>query len=115
MGINMETRQLGQSDIQITPILMGMWQAGKEMWVDIDDKQTTQAVRAAFDSGITTFDTAEAYGKGHSEKILASAKGTKAAKDKGKRALFLGDLRGASTDTRVRPERCFYPLLNLLC
>ena len=69
----METRQLGQSDIQITPIIMGLWQAGKEMWVDIDDKQTTQAVRAAFDSGITTFDTAEAYGKGHSEKILASA------------------------------------------
>lgn len=69
----METLQLGQSDIQITPIIMGLWQAGKEMWVDIDDKQTTQAVRAAFDSGITTFDTAEAYGKGHSEKILASA------------------------------------------
>ncbi|MGW8304043.1 MAG: aldo/keto reductase, partial [Desulfobacterales bacterium] len=69
----MGTRQLGQSDIQITPIIMGLWQAGKEMWVDIDDQQTTQAVRAAFDAGITTFDTAEAYGKGHSEKILASA------------------------------------------
>jgi aryl-alcohol dehydrogenase-like predicted oxidoreductase len=69
----METRQLGQSDIQITPIIMGLWQAGKEMWVGIDDKQTTRAVQAAFDSGITTFDTAEAYGKGHSEKILASA------------------------------------------
>ena len=69
----MEPRQLGQSDIQITPIIMGLWQAGKEMWVDIDDKQTTRAVRAAFDAGITTFDTAEAYGRGHSEKILASA------------------------------------------
>jgi aryl-alcohol dehydrogenase-like predicted oxidoreductase len=69
----MQTRQLGQSDIQITPIIMGLWQAGKEMWVDINDKQTKQAVRVAFDAGITTFDTAEAYGKGHSEKILASA------------------------------------------
>ena len=69
----MEKRQLGQSDIQITPIIMGLWQAGKEWWVDIDDKQTTKAVRAAFDAGITTFDTAEAYGKGHSEKILAAA------------------------------------------
>jgi aryl-alcohol dehydrogenase-like predicted oxidoreductase len=69
----METRQLGQSDIQITPILMGLWQAGKEMWVDIDDKQTMKAIRAAFEAGITTFDTAEAYGKGHSEQILASA------------------------------------------
>jgi aryl-alcohol dehydrogenase-like predicted oxidoreductase len=52
---------------------MGLWQAGKEMWVDIDDKQTTKAIRAAFEAGITTFDTAEAYGKGHSEQILASA------------------------------------------
>ncbi|MGD8471014.1 MAG: aldo/keto reductase, partial [Desulfobacteraceae bacterium] len=62
----MEARQLGKSDIQITPIVMGLWQAGKEMWVDIDDKQTTKAIRAAFEAGITTFDTAEAYGKGHS-------------------------------------------------
>ena len=71
--VNMETRQLGQSEIQITPIIMGLWQAGKEMWVGIDDKQTTKAIRAAFEAGITTFDTAEAYGKGHSEQILASA------------------------------------------
>jgi myo-inositol catabolism protein IolS len=70
---NMEMRQLGQSDIQITPIIMGLWQAGKEMWVGIDDQQTTKAIRAAFEAGITTFDTAEAYGKGHSEQILASA------------------------------------------
>ena len=69
----METRQLGQSGIQITPIIMGLWQAGKEMWLGIDDNETTKAVRAAFDAGITTFDTAEAYGKGHSERILASA------------------------------------------
>ena len=52
---------------------MGLWQAGREMWPGIDDQETTQAIRAAFDAGITTFDTAEAYGKGHSEKILASA------------------------------------------
>jgi len=69
----METRQLGQSGIQITPIIMGLWQAGKEMWLGIDDNETTKAVRAAFEAGVTTFDTAEAYGKGHSERILASA------------------------------------------
>ena len=69
----MQLRKLGQSDIQISPIIMGLWQAGKEMWVGIDDKETTKAIRAAFEAGITTFDTAEAYGKGHSEQILASA------------------------------------------
>jgi aryl-alcohol dehydrogenase-like predicted oxidoreductase len=69
----MQLRKLGQSDIQISPIIMGLWQAGKEMWVGIDDRDTTKAIRAALEAGLTTFDTAEAYGKGHSEQILASA------------------------------------------
>ncbi|MGD9151022.1 MAG: aldo/keto reductase [Desulfobacterales bacterium] len=69
----MKQRQLGKSDIQVSSIIMGLWQAGKEMWVGIDDKQTTAAIRAAYEAGITTFDTAEAYGKGHSEQVLASA------------------------------------------
>ena len=76
----MQLRKLGQSDIHISSIIMGLWQAGKEMWVGIDDKETTQAIRAAFEAGITTFDTAEAYGKGHSERILASATSTIRAK-----------------------------------
>ncbi|HEY9847341.1 MAG TPA: aldo/keto reductase, partial [Candidatus Caenarcaniphilales bacterium] len=63
----MQTRQLGTSDIQITPVVMGTWQAGKKMWVGIEDSETIKAIRAAFESGITTIDTAEVYGEGHSE------------------------------------------------
>ncbi|MBW2584877.1 MAG: hypothetical protein JRE36_15200 [Deltaproteobacteria bacterium] len=33
----MQLRSLGKSDLKISPILMGTWQAGKEMWVGIDD------------------------------------------------------------------------------
>jgi aryl-alcohol dehydrogenase-like predicted oxidoreductase len=69
----MELRALGQSNLKISPIIMGTWQAGKEMWVGIDDQETTRAIRAAVDAGITTFDTAEAYGKGHSERVLGAA------------------------------------------
>ncbi len=69
----MQQRRLGKSDLHISSIIMGLWQAGKEMWVGIDDKETTRAIRAAYDAGITSFDTAEAYGKGHSEQILAAA------------------------------------------
>ncbi len=69
----MQLRSLGKSDLKISPILMGTWQAGKEMWVGIDDAQTTGAIRAAFEAGITTFDTAETYGKGHSERVLGAA------------------------------------------
>ena len=71
----MEMRRLGRSNLQISPILMGTWQAGKRMWVGISDEETTKAIRAAFDAGITTIDTAEVYGEGHSEQIVAKAVG----------------------------------------
>jgi aryl-alcohol dehydrogenase-like predicted oxidoreductase len=52
---------------------MGTWQAGKRMWVGIEDSETTKAIRAAFEAGITAIDTAEVYGEGHSEQIVAQA------------------------------------------
>ncbi len=69
----MKLRSLGISDVKITPIIMGTWQAGKRMWAGIDDTEINKAIRAAFDAGITTFDTAEEYGWGHSERILGKA------------------------------------------
>jgi len=69
----MELRSLGTSEVKITPIIMGTWQAGKEMWVGIDDSETIKALRAAFEAGITTIDTAEYYGNGHSERIVGEA------------------------------------------
>jgi len=69
----MQLRTLGMSDLKISPILMGTWQAGKEMWAGIDDAQSTRAIRAAVEAGVTTFDTAAAYGRGHSERILGAA------------------------------------------
>jgi len=69
----MELRLLGTSDIKVSPIIMGTWQTGKAMWVGIDDKESITAIRAAYDAGITTFDTAEVYGNGHSEKIVGNA------------------------------------------
>jgi aryl-alcohol dehydrogenase-like predicted oxidoreductase len=52
---------------------MGTWQAGKAMWTGIEDQETIQAIRTAFEVGITTIDTAEIYGEGHSEQIVAQA------------------------------------------
>jgi aryl-alcohol dehydrogenase-like predicted oxidoreductase len=42
----MRLRKLGQSDLHISPIILGLRQTGKEMWVGIDDKETTKAIRA---------------------------------------------------------------------
>ena len=72
----MEFRGLGKTDIHLSPIIMGTWQTGKSMWTGIDDAQSEKAIRAAMDAGVTTFDTAEVYGNGHSEKILGKAIGS---------------------------------------
>ncbi len=69
----MEKRTLGTSEIQISPIIMGTWQAGKKMWVGVEDSEVIKGIRAAFDAGITTVDTAEVYGNGYSERIVAQA------------------------------------------
>lgn len=52
---------------------METWQAGKKLWVRIEDSDSIKAIRAAFDNGITTSDTAEVYSDGHSEQIVAEA------------------------------------------
>ncbi|MBW4582689.1 MAG: aldo/keto reductase [Tildeniella nuda ZEHNDER 1965/U140] len=69
----MEKRELGTSGIHITPVITGTWQAGKSQWVGVEDAETIKAIRAAFDAGITTVDTAEIYGSGHSERVVAEA------------------------------------------
>jgi aryl-alcohol dehydrogenase-like predicted oxidoreductase len=72
-------RSLGQSDIQITPIGLGVWQfsEGKGfsglVWNAITGEETTAIVQAALDGGINWFDTAEIYGNGRSEQALARA------------------------------------------
>ena len=69
----MQLRPLNDTQIKISPIVMGTWQAGKAMWTGIDDNETRRAIRASYDAGINTFDTAEVYGNGHSERIVGQA------------------------------------------
>ncbi|MDJ0883372.1 MAG: aldo/keto reductase [Desulfobacterales bacterium] len=71
----MQQRQLGTSPISISTLVMGTWQAGRQMWTDIDDAESVRAIRCALDAGVTTIDTASVYGDGHSERIVARAVG----------------------------------------
>jgi len=69
----LQYRKLGHTDIEISAIIFGGWQSGGSQWSNVDDKDTVAAHRAALAGGVTTFDTAEAYGNGHSEEILGQA------------------------------------------
>ncbi len=70
----MEYRKLGNSDLEIPVISFGCWQfGGIETWGTQSDADSIKAVHAALDCGINFFDTAMAYGGGHSEEVLGKA------------------------------------------
>ncbi|MFB3777776.1 MAG: aldo/keto reductase [Bryobacteraceae bacterium] len=73
----MQTRQLGNSDMQITPLGVGAWAMGgggwQFAWGPQDDGQSIAAIQAALDAGINWIDTAAVYGLGHSEQVVARA------------------------------------------
>jgi len=70
----MEHATLGGSDLAVSATTMGLWNvAGGVTWGDTDREEAIGAIDAAIDAGITTFDTAEAYGDGASERLLGEA------------------------------------------
>jgi aryl-alcohol dehydrogenase-like predicted oxidoreductase len=73
----MQKRQLGNSDLMITPLGVGAWAIGGSGWAFAwgpqDDQDSIDAIRAAIDAGINWIDTAAIYGLGHSEEVVAKA------------------------------------------
>jgi aryl-alcohol dehydrogenase-like predicted oxidoreductase len=72
-----ETRQLGNSDLKLTPIGFGAWAIGGGNW-DFgwgpqDDRESVEAIQRALEGGLNWIDTAAIYGLGHSEEIVAQA------------------------------------------
>ncbi|MEV8511359.1 aldo/keto reductase [Dactylosporangium sp. NPDC051484] len=77
----MKTRFLGHSGIEVSALGMGCWAIGGPFWSgeqpfgwgEVDDEESIRAVHRALDLGVTFFDTANVYGAGHSERVLARA------------------------------------------
>ena len=73
----MQTRQLGNSDMQITRLGLGTWAIGGGGWAfgwgPQDDEASIATIHRAIDLGINWIDTAAVYGLGHSEEIVAKA------------------------------------------
>jgi aryl-alcohol dehydrogenase-like predicted oxidoreductase len=73
----METRKLGNSDIQITPVGYGAWAVGgggwQFGWGPQDDNDSIAAIHRSLELGVNWIDTAAVYGLGHSEEVLARA------------------------------------------
>ncbi|MBL6714271.1 MAG: aldo/keto reductase, partial [Pirellulales bacterium] len=73
----MQTKQLGNSDLQITPVGFGAWAIGggdwSFAWGPQDDGQSVAAIHEALDLGVNWIDTAPVYGLGHSEEVVGRA------------------------------------------
>lgn len=69
----MELRKLGKSDVMVTPMAFGAWAIGGWMWGGAEEKNAIEAIKAAYNAGITTIDTAPVYGFGRSEELVGKA------------------------------------------
>jgi aryl-alcohol dehydrogenase-like predicted oxidoreductase len=75
-------RNLGRSDIEVSPVGFGCWAIGGPFlggdgkpagWGEVDDAESVAAINRALELGVTFFDTADVYGVGHSEAVLGRA------------------------------------------
>jgi aryl-alcohol dehydrogenase-like predicted oxidoreductase len=69
----MKYTTLGRTDIRVSRVSFGCWELGGGPWEFTSDQNNIRAIRTALDNGVTTFDTAEGYGDGHSEEIVGKA------------------------------------------
>ncbi|RZK19617.1 MAG: aldo/keto reductase [Pedobacter sp.] len=69
----MEYRKIGNSDLELSVITFGAWAAGGWMWGSTDRNDAIRAIKAGYDLGVTSIDTAPIYGQGDSEEIVGEA------------------------------------------
>jgi aryl-alcohol dehydrogenase-like predicted oxidoreductase len=66
----MQYRELGRTGWKVSAISFGAWAVGGA-WGTVDDQESLAALHAALDRGVNFFDTADVYGDGRSERLLA--------------------------------------------
>ncbi|UOQ53565.1 aldo/keto reductase [Hymenobacter cellulosivorans] len=69
----MEYKELGDSGVRASVITFGSWAAGGWMWGGTEQNDAVGAIRASYDLGVTSIDTAPIYGMGLSEEIVGEA------------------------------------------
>ena len=70
----MEYRPLGRTGWNISTIGFGAWGIGGDAWGSTDDKTSLAALNKAIDLGVNFIDTADVYGNGHSERLIAQVR-----------------------------------------
>jgi aryl-alcohol dehydrogenase-like predicted oxidoreductase len=66
----MRYRPLGETGMRVSELGYGAWGIGQLEWIGAEDDRSLRSLHVAVDQGVTFFDTALAYGNGHSEELL---------------------------------------------
>jgi aryl-alcohol dehydrogenase-like predicted oxidoreductase len=69
----MRYRRLAGTEIDVSEVGFGVWTVASGWWGEYTDEQAVTLLRQAFDRGVTFFDTADTYGNGRGETLLAQA------------------------------------------
>jgi aryl-alcohol dehydrogenase-like predicted oxidoreductase len=69
----MRYRNLGDTEIRVSEVGFGVWTVSTGWWGEVDDERSVRLLRRAFEKGINYFDTADTYGSGRGETLLAEA------------------------------------------
>lgn len=93
----MEHRILGRTVLKISEVSFGAWAIGKSMWGEQEDDVSIAALHKALDLGVNFIDTAQVYGNGHSEQLIA-----KVLKERGEKGKI-------TVATKVPPKNHQWP------
>lgn len=96
----MNTRTFGGDPVRVSEVGLGCWQIGGDQWGAVSDADALATLKAAYDSGVTFYDTADIYGLGRSESLVA-----KFVKDVQPRNVFVATKLGR-WPTPGLPENC---------
>jgi myo-inositol catabolism protein IolS len=67
----MQYPTLGKTGLPVPAVSIGLWAVGGDAWGPVEDRASLAAIQRAWELGVTFFDTADVYGRGHSEELLA--------------------------------------------
>ena len=71
--LKMKTKKLGNSDLEVSAIGLGLMGMSPGIYGTINDEESTKTIHRAMELGVTLFDTADTYGNGHNEELLGKA------------------------------------------
>src|SRR5690349_17010178 len=99
----MQFRALGKTGLSVSTISLGLWAIGGDQWGPVDDADSLGAIRRAWELGVNLYDTADVYGMGHSETLLARFLKT-VPRDKVYVATKVGLFRGRQPNPYTDPQ-----------